>query len=119
MTADREVALYVDPDGSVLRSDTLWESFASALRRHPLRTVAALAALVSGRAALKRRLAQLGTPDIETLPLHEGFVAWLREQRAAGRRIVLATAADRALAAAVAARGGCSTTCSRATAAAT
>ncbi|MCD6733669.1 MAG: UbiA family prenyltransferase [Burkholderiaceae bacterium] len=106
MNADREVPLYVDLDGSVLRSDTLWESFASALRRHPLRTVAALAALASGRAALKQRLAQLGTPDFGTLPLHEGFVAWLREQRAAGRRIVLATAADRALAEAVAARVG-------------
>lgn len=106
MSADREVPLYVDLDGSVLRSDTLWESFASALRRHPLRTVAALAALASGRAALKRRMAQLGAPDVDTLPLHEGFVAWLREQRAAGRRIVLATAADRALAEAVAARLG-------------
>ena len=106
MCADREVPLYVDLDGSVLRGDTLWESFASALRRHPVRTVTALFALASGRAALKRRLAQLGSPEIETLPLHERFVAWLREQRAAGRRVVLATAADRALAEALAARVG-------------
>ena len=106
MCADREVPLYVDLDGSVLRSDTLWESFASALRRHPVRTVTALFALASGRAALKRRLAQLGSPEIETLPLHERFVAWLREQRAAGRRVVLATAADRVLAEALAARVG-------------
>lgn len=104
MSADREVPLYVDLDGSVVRTDTLWESFASALRRDPLATVGALAALASGRAALKRRLADLGTPDVALLPMHESFVNWLREQRALGRRIVLATAADRTLAELVAAR---------------
>lgn len=106
MSADREVPLYVDLDGSVVRSDTLWESFASALRRHPLAAVAALAALASGRAALKHHLAELGSPDVESLPLHETLIAWLGEQRALGRRIVLATAADRTLAESVAARVG-------------
>ena len=45
MSSDLEVPLYVDLDGSVVRTDTLWESFASALRRHPLATVGALATL--------------------------------------------------------------------------
>ena len=106
MSADREVPLYVDLDGSVVRTDTLWESFASALRRYPVRTFAALFALASGRAALKRRLAELGAPDVESLPLRDSLVAWLREQRSMGRRIVLATAADRVLAESVADRVG-------------
>src|SRR5690606_26322973 len=106
MSADRDVPLYVDLDGSVVRTDTLWESFASALRRHPVRTCVALFALASGRAALKRRLAELGAPDVESLPLRDSFVAWLREQRSMGRRIVLATAADRVLAESVADRVG-------------
>ena len=106
MSADRDVPLYVDLDGSVVRTDTLWESFASALRRHPVRTCVALFALASGRAALKRRLAELGAPDVESLPLRESLVAWLREQRSMGRRIVLATAADRTLAESVADRVG-------------
>ncbi len=106
MSADRDVPLYVDLDGSVVRTDTLWESFASALRRDPLGALVALAALFSGRAALKRRLAALGAPDIEMLPLNEMLAAWLREQAATGRRIVLATAADRGLAEAVAGRLG-------------
>ncbi|MCO5105927.1 MAG: UbiA family prenyltransferase [Burkholderiaceae bacterium] len=106
MSADREVPLYVDLDGSVVRTDTLWESFASALRRHPLRAFVALFALASGRAALKRRLADLGAPDVEVLPLHETLVAWLREQRAGGRHVVLATAADRVLARSIADRVG-------------
>jgi len=102
MSADRDVPLYVDLDGSVVRTDTLWESFASALRRHPVRALAALAALASGRAALKRRMAELGAPEIDSLPRHEKLVDWLRGQRALGRRIVLATAADRELAESVA-----------------
>ncbi|MCL4184249.1 MAG: UbiA family prenyltransferase [Burkholderiaceae bacterium] len=102
MPADIEVPLYVDLDGSVIRTDTLWESFASALRRNPLRAIVALRALASGRAALKRRLAEIGAPDIDSLPRHEALIDWLREQRAQGRRIVLATAADRSLARSVA-----------------
>ncbi|MBN9462255.1 MAG: UbiA family prenyltransferase [Burkholderiales bacterium] len=99
---DREIPLYVDLDGSLLRTDSLWESFASALRRRPLAAIAALAALASGRAAFKRRMARLGAPEVASLPRHEAFLAWLRGQRAAGRRVVLATAADRALAQSVA-----------------
>jgi 4-hydroxybenzoate polyprenyltransferase len=102
MSADIEVPVYVDLDGSVIRTDTLWESFASALRRNPLRAIAALGALASGRAALKRRLAEIGPPDIESLPRHEALIAWLRKQRELGRRIVLATAADHSLARSVA-----------------
>src|SRR5690606_1371898 len=84
---DRSVPLYVDLDGCLLRTDTLWESFAAALRANPLAALFALCALVQGRAALKRRLATIGRPEVESMPTHERFVAWLRAQRARGRRI--------------------------------
>ncbi len=99
MTAEnRSVPLYVDLDGCLLRTDTLWESFAAALRTRPAAALFALLALLQGRAVLKRRLAAIGHPDVASMPRHERFVAWLREQRGAGRRLVLATAADAALA---------------------
>ncbi len=104
--ADHEIPVYVDLDGSLLRTDTLWESFAGALRARPLAAIGALARLVSGRAALKRRLADLGAPEAALLPRHAGFLAWLEQQRRAGRRLVLATAADRCLAESVAATQG-------------
>jgi len=106
---DRSVPLYVDLDGCLLRTDTLWESFAAALRANPLAALFALCALVQGRAALKRRLATIGRPEVESMPTHERFVGWLRAQRARGRRIVLATAADAMLAEQVAQtmRGEC------------
>ncbi len=104
---DRSVPLYVDLDGCLLRTDTLWESFAAALRADPLTALLALFALLQGRAALKQRLASVGRIDVASLPRHERFLGWLRTQRAAGRRLVLATAADAALAgqAAAATRG--------------
>lgn len=100
--AQRHVPLYVDLDGCLLRTDTLWESFASALGRHPLRAVLGIATLLRGRAALKQRMAALGEPDFDAMPRHERLVAWLCEQRSAGRRVTLATAADRRLAEAAA-----------------
>ncbi len=96
---DRSVPLYVDLDGCLLRTDTLWESFAAALRANPVAGLFALLALSRGRAALKRRLAEIGKVDVASMPRNERFVGWLRAQRARGRRLVLATAADVALAA--------------------
>ncbi len=95
---DRSVPLYVDLDGCLLRTDTLWESLAAALRADPVSGVLALFALLQGRAALKRRLAAIGRADVASMPRHERFLGWLRGQRARGRRLVLATAADSALA---------------------
>ncbi len=98
---DHDIPLYVDLDGCLLRTDTLWESFAAALRAHPVLTVLALCSLVRGRAVLKHRLAMIGRLDITSMPPHRQFRQWLLGQHAQGRRIVLATAADALIAAQV------------------
>src|SRR5690606_36600457 len=97
-----EAPLFVDLDGTLIRSDTLWESFAIALRAQPWRTVLGLASIARGKAAFKERLSRLGPIDPAALPYREGFLEWLREEKAGGRRIVLATAADRSIAESVA-----------------
>ena len=96
--------LVVDLDGTLVRGDTLFETIAANLFSRPLQTLSAMAAIFSGRAALKRRLAEVGLPDIASLPLNESFIAFLREEKAKGRSLHLATAADRRIADAVAAR---------------
>ncbi len=100
--------IFVDLDGTLLRSDMLWESFASALRLAPLRLLHALGSLPLGRgkAAFKEAVAALGPVDAQTLPYREKLVTWIRERRREGRRIVLATAADRSFAQAIAAHLG-------------
>src|SRR5262249_47455055 len=59
-----------------------------------------------GKAAFKLALAREITPDFETLPLNQTLVARLTDARAAGRRLVLATASPRAWAQGVASRVG-------------
>lgn len=98
--------LFVDLDGTLIRSDTLWESFAIALRARPWRTAMGVTTLARGRAALKEYISHLGPIDPAALPYRESFVEWLREEKAGGRRIVLATAADRSVAESVASHLG-------------
>jgi apolipoprotein N-acyltransferase len=47
-----------------------------------------------GRAFLKKQLVRRVKIDPATLPFHEKFLAFLREQKSAGRKLVLATASD-------------------------
>jgi len=91
---DLAVPLCVDLDGTLIKTDLLWEYLARLLRRNPLMIFAVLWWWSRGRARLKRQLARRLTVDPATLPYHPEFLAWLRAQRAAGRRLVLATASD-------------------------
>lgn len=94
--------LAVDLDGTLLRTDTLHESFWAALGRDPLAALAALGRIRAGRAALKAALARAAPVDAAALPYREEVLALLRDWRAAGGRTLLVTAADRRWAEAVA-----------------
>jgi 4-hydroxybenzoate polyprenyltransferase/phosphoserine phosphatase len=103
MTAEpRLLPLAVDLDGTLLRSDMIVETASVVAGTRPLAALAALAELRHGRAALKARLAALGAPDPATLPWNEELLALLRAERARGRRLFLASAADRRVVQAVA-----------------
>lgn len=95
-TTDR--ILVVDLDGTLLRSDMLFESFWAACTRDWRTPFAALAALTGGRAALKRSLAMAGTPSVELLPYDADVVEYLSAWRARGGRLALVSAADAELA---------------------
>ena len=97
-----DVTLYVDLDGTLVRSDTLWESLIVLARRRPTRLAALPGWLAGGKAAFKRRLAQEAVPDPASLPYDRDVLAFIRERKARGGQVVLATAADRAVADAVA-----------------
>ena len=90
--------LVVDLDGTLIKTDLLWESLAQLLRRNPLMLFAVLFWWTRGRAFLKRQLARRVTIDPAALPYHDPFLAFLREQKAAGRKLILATASDRDMA---------------------
>jgi UbiA prenyltransferase family/haloacid dehalogenase-like hydrolase len=96
--------LFVDLDGTLVRTDTSLECIAALLCRHPLALGRALFAWRhgGGRARVKQELAAAAALDPAGLPYHLDLLAYLREQRAKGRALVLATGADRRMAAAVA-----------------
>ena len=113
--ADRAVAtsalplsmpLVLDLDGTLIAGDLLYKSFFSILRRNPLIVFSCAAWLLRGRAALKRELALRNRIDWERLALHRDVLDLARQEKAAGRTIVLATAADAVLAGQFAARLG-------------
>lgn len=93
--------LYVDLDGTLLRGDSLHEACLK-LISCPSSWPAVMQALFSGKAAFKRAVAEQAGLLAEALPYRHDFLEWLRAQRVSGRRLILATGADRTIASAVA-----------------
>lgn len=92
--AENQIPLVVDLDGTLIKTDVMWESLAQRLRRNPLALFVILLWWTRGRAFLKHRLARTVHLNPATLPVTAPFLAWLREQKASGRKIILATASD-------------------------
>jgi 4-hydroxybenzoate polyprenyltransferase len=101
----RDLPLCVDLDGSLIRSDALVEGLLALLRERPWAALAAPLWIANGRAAFKRRLAELASVDPATLPYHEALLEYLRAQHGT-RSIVLCTATDTSVAERVAAHVG-------------
>jgi phosphoserine phosphatase len=98
--------LVLDLDGTLIAGDLLYKSFVSILRRNPFVVFQCAAWLLGGRAALKRQLALRSRIDWNRLQLHQDVVALAIREKAAGRPVVLATAADGLLAEQLASRLG-------------
>lgn len=94
--------LIVDLDGTLIHTDMLHESALRVSRDRPFDVLRIPLWLLQGKAVLKRELADRSSFDAALLPYNEALLAWLKEQRAGGRRLVLCTASDRAIADAVA-----------------
>ncbi|HVZ99318.1 MAG TPA: UbiA family prenyltransferase [Caulobacterales bacterium] len=105
-TASSKAPLAVDLDGTLMRGDLFGESMLRLVFAKPWKIPLLIAWLLKGRAYAKARLVQLAPFDPTELPYNEHFLAWLRQERAEGRTIVLATASDRRAADVVAAHVG-------------
>ncbi|WP_062011592.1 UbiA family prenyltransferase [Aureimonas sp. AU4] len=97
-----ECPVYVDLDGTLIRSDLLWETLFLFARQNPLQFCRVFGWLAQGKAVLKDELAARVEFDAATLPYREEVVAALQAEREMGRRVVLATASNERLAHAVA-----------------
>ncbi len=89
--------LVVDLDGTLIASDLLIETAFSELGRRPQSLFDMLAALSHGKAALKHRLSEPADFDPSTLPYDPEVLALIRQAKAEGRPVYLASASHQRL----------------------
>ncbi len=90
--------LCVDLDGTLIRTDLLFESVLLLLRENFLYIFCLPFWLLAGKAAFKRRLSSKVTINPSELPYNEPLLTWIHKQRKLGRRTVLATGSNRRVA---------------------
>ncbi|MGB1129606.1 MAG: UbiA family prenyltransferase [Haloferula sp.] len=87
-----DIPLCVDLDGTFIRSDMLIEGVLRLLRHHPLQAWKLPLWLSRGKQTLKGELARAIDPPETAPPVNQEIEAWLKEEKAKGRRILLVTA---------------------------
>ncbi|NNK78560.1 MAG: UbiA family prenyltransferase, partial [Litoreibacter sp.] len=96
------VPLVLDVDGTLLRTDMLYETFWAALRCNLVATLWILFTLWSHPARLKRELRRIAEPRLELLPVRAEILEMARAARTQGRPVHLASGSDRELVATLA-----------------
>ncbi|MFC5991071.1 UbiA family prenyltransferase [Limoniibacter endophyticus] len=99
---DQSVPLAVDLDGTLIASDLLWEGVFSLLRKYPYLLFMLPFWLLAGPARLKCEIATRIDIDPALLPYREQVLERLHQEKAKGRKIILATGTPRKFAEAIA-----------------
>ncbi len=107
LAAEGPLPLVADMDGTVLRTDTLFEAIADLLRRYPLWTLFQMVCLPFAIAKVKARLQRRAEIDIPSLPVNDAVFAYCKAEREAGREVWLVSAADQEIVQSVADHLGC------------
>ncbi|MEN9461521.1 MAG: hypothetical protein RIS84_1541, partial [Pseudomonadota bacterium] len=97
-----QTPLCVDLDGTLIASDTLWESFLILLRQSPWCIFFVPLWLMRGKSYFKQQITERVSLDISSLPFREGVLSFLQREHSRGRILILATAANEKIAYAVA-----------------
>lgn len=91
-------ALVVDLDGTLIKTDILFENANTFICSSPMRTPQLLSWLLSGKSTLKDKLSERTKIDVSTLPYNHQLISWLQAEKDRGRTIILATASHRSFA---------------------
>jgi acetylornithine deacetylase/succinyl-diaminopimelate desuccinylase-like protein len=91
--ADR-IPLVVDIDGTLIRSDLMFEAALQLVATQPWNAWKLVRWLVRGKASFKKNLADTVDPHISSMPLREETVAAIAAANAQGREVWLASASD-------------------------
>jgi 4-hydroxybenzoate polyprenyltransferase len=88
MPQSSDIPLCVDLDGTLVRTDLLWESFLILIKSKPWLVLIVPFLLLKGVAALKNWIALQVEVDVSLLPYHQPFLNYLKQQK---RPLILAT----------------------------
>jgi 4-hydroxybenzoate polyprenyltransferase len=102
----RQLPLVVDLNDTLIRTHLLWEALVLFIRAHFLEVWRLPIWLLTGRPRFQRRLAHMAMPPAATLPYDHELLAFLKNERRAGRKVVLLTDIQRRFADTVAAHVG-------------
>ncbi len=92
-----QATLYVDLDGTVIKTDLLFESILLLLKRNVFLALLIPIWLLKGKANLKHQLAKRVHVPVELLPLNREFHRFLKKEMESGRNIVLISASSQML----------------------
>lgn len=94
-----DIPLCVDLDGTLIKTDMLFETFLLLIKKNPFYLVFCLWWWVSGgKAYLKEQIANRVQINPALLPYSQNFLSFLKDEKSKGRQLILATASNKGLA---------------------
>ncbi len=90
-----KIPLVVDLDGTLIRTDLLYQSLFLFIRQFPLQSLSPCIWLFRGKSHLKTELAKRVSIDVSVLPYNLAVIALIETERAKNRQIILATASHK------------------------
>lgn len=90
--------LFIDLDGTLVSTDTLWESCLLFIKKHPLESWKLIQWLLLGKAYFKDKVAERLMPHAELLPINDEILKIAEEANHTERDVYLITAANQRIA---------------------
>lgn len=92
MINQNNVPLVVDLDGTLIKTDILMEQVISFVRLNPFHLFLVLFWFLQGFAKLKYEVFKRTTLNVDTLPFNSNVIKLIKDAKATGKKVVLATA---------------------------
>jgi 4-hydroxybenzoate polyprenyltransferase len=89
--------LFVDLDGTLIKTDTMIEAILSLLRTKPLALLEMLGWLAGGKVVFKAQLAKRISLDLSSLPTNLELVSYLKDEHEKGRELILISASHQSV----------------------
>lgn len=93
-TDNKALPLFVDLDGTLIKTDLMFESVCVLLKQNPFNLITMAIWLLKGKAYLKARLAERVDLSFSGWPFNAEFFDFLNDEKRKGRQLVLISAAN-------------------------